>query len=340
MFERIHSSVPVGSRSIPAQLVSSSLYICLSQFFRPFTPQRATPEMSGTSARRDEASSHRQYRGVRLRRWGKWVCEIRDPTTRTRIWLGSFRSAEEAAYAYDAAVVCIRGPNSQPNFPHHTPTIPSGTPDHYTRREIQAAAAASAAASVGRPFNYSGFRSPDASEMSANEGGEELEDITYTDGNQQESAPDQATAQTRISNNNWSCNTGTNFDDPYEREWVNNMIYAPAGPAKDDSDDDNNSFVEASLWNYWRWTLETITTTHFSSIQNFTASPAATRWEFHRSAYANVMTAQLGCCNGYWTCNGVFTLLITASKSSREFCISGSVSAAQSLNWVPFQTRN
>ncbi len=100
--------------------------------------------------------------------------------------------------------------------------------------------------------------------MSANEGGEELEDITYTDGNQQESAPDQATAQTRISNNNWSCNTGTNFDDPYEREWVNNMIYAPAGPAKDDSDDDNNSFVEASLWNYWRWTLETITTTHFS----------------------------------------------------------------------------
>ncbi|CAK9192291.1 unnamed protein product [Sphagnum troendelagicum] len=208
--------------------------------------------MSGTSARRGEASSHRQYRGVRLRRWGKWVCEIRDPTTRTRIWLGSFRSAEEAAHAYDAAVVCIRGPNSQPNFPHHTPTIPSGTPDHYTRREIQAAAAASAAASVGRPFNYSGFKSPDASEMSANEGGEELEDITYTDGNQQESAPDQATAQTRISNNNWSCNTGTNFDDPYEREWVNNMIYAPAGPAKDDSDDDNNSFVEASLWNYWR----------------------------------------------------------------------------------------
>ncbi|CAM6024926.1 unnamed protein product [Sphagnum balticum] len=102
--------------------------------------------MSGRNQR--GGSSQRQYRGIRMRRWGKWVSEIREPSTRTRIWLGSFRTAEEAAHAYDAALVCIRGPNAQLNFPNDPPTIPRGTPGRYSTREIQAAAAASAAASI------------------------------------------------------------------------------------------------------------------------------------------------------------------------------------------------
>ncbi|KAG8068649.1 hypothetical protein GUJ93_ZPchr0005g14350 [Zizania palustris] len=49
-----------------------------------------------------------RYRGVRRRRWGKWVSEIRVPGTRERLWLGSYATAEAAAVAHDAAVCLLR----------------------------------------------------------------------------------------------------------------------------------------------------------------------------------------------------------------------------------------
>ncbi|KAF9662213.1 hypothetical protein SADUNF_Sadunf18G0029900 [Salix dunnii] len=77
--------------------------------------------------RRERGDDNGRYKGVRRRKWGKWVAEIRQPKSRDRIWLGSYNTADEAARAYDAAVLCLRGPSATFNFPTNMPEIPATT---------------------------------------------------------------------------------------------------------------------------------------------------------------------------------------------------------------------
>ncbi|KAJ4870704.1 Ethylene-responsive transcription factor ERF018 [Raphanus sativus] len=84
------------------------------------------------------SSTQSKYRGVRKRKWGKWVSEIRLPHSRERIWLGSYDTPEKAARAFDAAQFCLRGCDSDFNFPDNPPSISGGR--SLTAPEIREAA--------------------------------------------------------------------------------------------------------------------------------------------------------------------------------------------------------
>ncbi|KAK7856028.1 dehydration-responsive element-binding protein 1B [Quercus suber] len=81
---------------------------------------------------------HPVYRGVRRKNSRKWVCEVREPNKKSRIWLGTFPTAEMAARAHDVAATALRGRSACLNFADSTWRLPM--PASAEAKDIQRAA--------------------------------------------------------------------------------------------------------------------------------------------------------------------------------------------------------
>nr|BBC15176.1 transcription factor [Lactuca sativa var. angustana] len=87
---------------------------------------------------------HPVYRGVRMRDNGKWVCEVREPKKKFRVWLGTHPTAVMAARAHDVAAFAFRGRLACLNFADSVWRLP--IPKSSSIHDIQKAAAEAAEA--------------------------------------------------------------------------------------------------------------------------------------------------------------------------------------------------
>ncbi|CAI0556615.1 unnamed protein product [Linum tenue] len=115
----------------------------------------------------DGGDEERKYKGVRRRKWGKWVSEIRVPGSQERLWLGSYSSPEAAAVAHDIASYCLRGGSSQKGFNFPVNSLPASVRPDMSPRSVQRAASDAGMAVDAQMILRNSSSPPPAPEMSS-----------------------------------------------------------------------------------------------------------------------------------------------------------------------------